>query len=39
MGGAGKTALARSLAAEVAGLFPDARIEIDLYGFTPGRPP
>ena len=39
MGGAGKTALARSLAAEVVDMFPDARIEIDLYGFTPGRRP
>jgi tetratricopeptide (TPR) repeat protein len=39
MGGAGKTALARSLAAEVMDMFPDARIEIDLYGFTPGRAP
>lgn len=39
MGGAGKTALARSLAAEVAGTFPDARIEVDLYGFTPGTRP
>ncbi len=36
MGGVGKTALARSLAAEVAGTFPDIRIEVDLYGFTPG---
>jgi tetratricopeptide (TPR) repeat protein len=39
MGGAGKTALARSLAAEVAGAFPDTRIEVDLYGFTPGMRP
>jgi tetratricopeptide (TPR) repeat protein len=39
MGGAGKTALARQLAAEVAATFPDARIEVDLYGFTPGRRP
>jgi tetratricopeptide (TPR) repeat protein len=39
MGGAGKTALARSLAVEAASMFPDARIEVDLYGFTPGRRP
>jgi tetratricopeptide (TPR) repeat protein len=38
MGGAGKTALARALAAQVADDFPDARIEVDLYGFTPGVP-
>jgi tetratricopeptide (TPR) repeat protein len=35
-GGTGKTALARALAAQVAEGFPDARIEVDLYGFTPG---
>jgi tetratricopeptide (TPR) repeat protein len=39
MGGAGKTAVARQLATEVAGSFPDTRIEVDLYGFTPDRPP
>jgi tetratricopeptide (TPR) repeat protein len=36
MGGVGKTALARSLAAEIAAEFPDIKLEIDLYGFTPG---
>ena len=39
MGGAGKTALARALAAEVAADYPDGRIEIDLFGFTPGHQP
>ncbi|MDQ6945702.1 MAG: tetratricopeptide repeat protein [Actinomycetota bacterium] len=39
MGGAGKTAVARQLATEVAGSFPDTRIEVDLYGFTPDRQP
>jgi tetratricopeptide (TPR) repeat protein len=39
MGGAGKTALARALADEVAEDFPDARIEVDLLGFTPGHQP
>lgn len=39
MGGAGKTALARALAAEVAADFPDGRIEVDLFGFTPGHEP
>jgi tetratricopeptide (TPR) repeat protein len=39
MGGAGKTALARQLATELAGSFPDIRIEVDLYGFTPDRRP
>jgi tetratricopeptide (TPR) repeat protein len=38
-GGVGKTALVRALAAEIAADFPDARIEIDLSGFTPGRDP
>jgi tetratricopeptide (TPR) repeat protein len=36
MGGVGKTALARSLAAEIAAEFPDIKLEIDLFGFTPG---
>jgi len=39
MGGAGKTALARALAAEVAADYPDGRIEVDLFGFTPGHEP
>jgi tetratricopeptide (TPR) repeat protein len=39
MGGAGKTAMARVLAAEVAEQYLDARIEVDLYGFTPGMQP
>ncbi|WP_345021304.1 tetratricopeptide repeat protein, partial [Actinomadura keratinilytica] len=39
MGGAGKTALVRALAAEIAEDFPDARIEVDLLGFTPGHEP
>jgi tetratricopeptide (TPR) repeat protein len=39
MGGAGKTALARALAAELAEEYPDARIEVDLYGFTPDMRP
>ena len=38
-GGAGKTALVRALAVDVAPEFPDGRIEVDLYGFTPGRDP
>jgi tetratricopeptide (TPR) repeat protein len=39
MGGVGKTALARAFAAEVAPRFPDARLEVDLYGFTPDAAP
>ncbi|WP_433221411.1 tetratricopeptide repeat protein [Microtetraspora malaysiensis] len=39
MAGVGKTALARAVAARVASEFPDARLEIDLYGFTPGEQP
>ncbi|MER7542044.1 tetratricopeptide repeat protein [Spirillospora sp. NPDC127506] len=39
MGGAGKTALARALAAEIGEQFPDGRFEVDLRGFTPGHRP
>jgi tetratricopeptide (TPR) repeat protein len=39
MGGVGKSALARAFAAEVARRFPDARLEVDLHGFTPGATP
>ncbi|MFF3669595.1 tetratricopeptide repeat protein [Microtetraspora malaysiensis] len=39
MAGVGKTALARAVAARVTSEFPDARLEIDLYGFTPGENP
>jgi tetratricopeptide (TPR) repeat protein len=39
MGGVGKTALVRSLAAEIRDRFPDARFEVDLHGFTPGFQP
>ncbi|GAA4991416.1 hypothetical protein GCM10023334_126160 [Nonomuraea thailandensis] len=35
----GKTALARAVAAAIAADFPDARLEADLYGFTPGTIP
>ncbi|MEV7012267.1 tetratricopeptide repeat protein [Streptosporangium sp. NPDC051022] len=39
MAGVGKTALARAVAARLTGEFPDARLEVDLYGFTPGEEP
>nr|BFE30773.1 hypothetical protein GCM10010200_030240 [Actinomadura rugatobispora] len=39
MGGAGKTALARAAAARIADDFPDGRLELDLYGFSPGEKP
>ncbi|MFC8390451.1 ATP-binding protein [Streptomyces sp. NPDC057238] len=38
-GGVGKSALARALADRLAGAFPDARFEVDLFGFTPGSTP
>ncbi|MEV5551865.1 tetratricopeptide repeat protein [Streptomyces sp. NPDC052309] len=38
-GGVGKSALARALADRLAGTFPDARFEVDLFGFTPGGTP
>jgi tetratricopeptide (TPR) repeat protein len=38
-GGSGKSALARALAADLAGEFTDARLEVDLAGFTPGATP
>ncbi|WP_203687773.1 tetratricopeptide repeat protein [Streptomyces sp. SID14515] len=38
-GGAGKSATARALAAELAPEFTDARLEVDLAGFTPGSAP
>ncbi|MFI5617644.1 tetratricopeptide repeat protein [Streptomyces sp. NPDC051567] len=38
-GGCGKSALARALAAGLAGEFTDARLEVDLAGFTPGTAP
>ncbi|MEO3830330.1 tetratricopeptide repeat protein [Actinomadura sp. B10D3] len=39
MGGVGKTAMARTLASRLKDQFPDARFEVDLFGFTPGEPP
>ncbi|MEV8639050.1 tetratricopeptide repeat protein [Streptosporangium sp. NPDC051023] len=39
MGGIGKTALVRALTARVRDRFADARIELDLFGFTPGEEP
>ncbi|MFG1949482.1 tetratricopeptide repeat protein [Nonomuraea sp. NPDC048826] len=39
MAGVGKTAVARAVAARVKDWFPDARVEVDLYGFTPGASP
>ncbi|GAA3087200.1 tetratricopeptide repeat protein [Streptosporangium carneum] len=39
MGGVGKTALVRALTARVRDRFADARIELDLFGFTPGEEP
>src|SRR4051812_29304522 len=39
MAGVGKTALARAAAARLADAFPDARLEVDLLGFTPGEEP
>lgn len=38
-GGAGKSALARALAERLADGFTDARLEVDLFGFTPGSTP
>lgn len=38
-GGSGKSALARALAADLAEEFTDARLEVDLAGFTPGTAP
>ncbi|WP_406188705.1 tetratricopeptide repeat protein [Streptomyces anulatus] len=38
-GGAGRSATARALAAELATEFTDARLEVDLAGFTPGSAP
>ncbi|NUT47566.1 MAG: tetratricopeptide repeat protein [Saccharothrix sp.] len=39
MAGIGKTALAVHAARRVAARYPDARLFIDLHGFTPGRAP
>lgn len=39
MAGVGKTALARTVAAQLTDHYPDARFEVDLYGFTPGETP
>ncbi|TMR25540.1 tetratricopeptide repeat protein [Actinomadura geliboluensis] len=39
MPGVGKTVLARAAAARLANAFPDARLEVDLLGFTPGENP
>ncbi|MGI5417279.1 tetratricopeptide repeat protein [Actinomadura luteofluorescens] len=39
MAGVGKTALARAAAARLVNSFPDARLEVDLLGFTPGEAP
>ncbi|MFJ8085462.1 tetratricopeptide repeat protein [Streptomyces sp. NPDC096205] len=38
-GGSGKSALARALAERLADGFTDARLEVDLFGFTPGSTP
>ncbi|MFI9122248.1 tetratricopeptide repeat protein [Streptomyces bikiniensis] len=38
-GGSGKSALARALAERLADGFTDARLEVDLFGFTPGSAP
>ncbi|MFC9298613.1 tetratricopeptide repeat protein [Streptomyces sp. NPDC057011] len=38
-GGSGKSALARALAERLADGFTDARLEVDLFGFTPGSVP
>ncbi|WP_169807619.1 tetratricopeptide repeat protein [Herbidospora mongoliensis] len=37
--GIGKTALARAVAAEIKDDFPDAWVEVDFYGYTPGLQP
>ncbi|MFD3596519.1 tetratricopeptide repeat protein, partial [Nocardia sp. NPDC058640] len=39
MGGVGKTAFARAAAAELMEDYPDACLEIELHGFTPGTEP
>ncbi|WP_271222560.1 tetratricopeptide repeat protein [Streptosporangium carneum] len=39
MAGVGKTALARTVADRLAEEFPDARLEVELFGFTPGEEP
>ncbi|MFE7722116.1 tetratricopeptide repeat protein, partial [Nocardia rhizosphaerihabitans] len=39
MGGVGKTAFARAAAAELMADYPDACLEIELHGFTPGTEP
>ncbi|MEV6868931.1 NB-ARC domain-containing protein [Streptosporangium subroseum] len=39
MPGVGKTALARAAAKQLVRDYPDACLEVDLYGFTPGQDP